>query len=116
MRSEEIGKSGQTDHHAFLEPRARKGKKKELMTCLGVWEISICKYQMLFACISGVELLVRFIEFASTPKEVPTRVARMLLLVLILWVWVEVNLLLRIFFFFFPADLRLGRIIAMLWV
>jgi hypothetical protein len=53
------------------------------MTHLGVWEISVCKYQMLFACISGVELLVSFIDFASSPKQIPARAARIMLLLLV---------------------------------
>lgn len=33
--------------------------------------LRVSKYQMPFACISGVKLLVSFIKFASTPKAAP---------------------------------------------
>ena len=69
MRSGEIGRNGQTDRAFFLGPCVPK--EKEPITHLGVGEISIGKYEMLFACISRIELLVSFIEFASSPEQIP---------------------------------------------
>jgi hypothetical protein len=44
--------------------------KKAMVTHLGVREISICKNQMLLACISGIEVLESLSKFASSSEQV----------------------------------------------
>src|SRR6266436_547546 len=51
--------------------RAMCIKASEPMTHLRFREISISKDQMLFACISGIEMLVSFVKFASASEQIP---------------------------------------------